>query len=211
MIATQLDHIAVTAPSLEAGCDYVEALLGVRPRPGGRHNRMGTHNCLLKLGPLVYLEVLAMDPEAGPPELPRWFRLDQDRDAPPRLAAWVARTTDVRTAAAASPAYGRIEPFERGSLRWDITLPERGGLVYDGVAPLLIQWRTEPHPAAGMPDDRCALVGLEGWHPEAAAVSKLLEAVGLKEGFRVHPGPRPRLVARIQTPGGLRSLGETDG
>jgi hypothetical protein len=208
MLATHLDHIAVTAPTLALGAEYVADALGVAPVPGGRHLRMGTHNCLLRLGPSTYLEVLAVDPEAGPPEFPRWFRLDQDVDAPPRLAAWVARTSDVRAAAAASPAYGRVEPFERGSLRWDITLPEQGGFVFDGIAPLLIQWRTEPHPTAAMADSGCALMGLEGWHPQAAALSDLLKAIGLQDGFKLAKGPRPRLVAHIQTPGGLRTLGE---
>jgi hypothetical protein len=207
MPVTRLDHIAITAPSLEEGGDYVRGALGVDPVPGGRHLRMGTHNRLLKLGPSTYLEVLAVDPDAGPPEFPRWFRMDQDRNAPPRLATWVARTDDVRAAAAASGAYGRIEPFERGSLRWEITLPEQGGFVFDGIAPLLIQWRSEPHPAAALPDSGCTLVALEGWHPRAAALAGLLRAIGLVDNFKLSPGPEPRLLAHIQTPGGMRTLG----
>lgn len=199
----RLDHLVITAPSLAAGVAHVRDVLGVEPRPGGRHPRMGTHNALLRLGPAVYLEVIAVDPEAPAPARPRWFRLDQD-DPAPRLATWVARTRDIRTAA--SPAFGRIEAMERGALRWEITLPEDGGLPFDGIAPSLIQWRTEPHPAALLPDSGCTLAGLEGCHPQAEEVSRLVRALGLQDAFRVASGQPPRLEARIRTPGGLRIL-----
>jgi len=204
----RLDHLVVTAPSLAAGVDHVRAALGAPPgvifQPGGRHPRMGTHNCLLRLGPAAYLEVIAVDPGAPGPDGPRWFQLDLG--GPPRLAAWVARTGDIRAAAACSPAFGRIEPMERGALRWEITLPADGGLPFDGVGPSLIQWRTEPHPAQSLPDSGCVLAGLEGSHPRAAELASLLRAVGFQDGFRVTPGP-PRLVAHLHTPAGPRALG----
>ena len=212
MPASFVDHLAVIAPTLALGSEYVADLLGAAPRPGGRHPRMGTHNALLRLGPMVYLEVIAVDPEAGPPDLPRAFALDRV-GARARLSSWVARTSDVRAAAAADPAYGRIEPMSRGALRWEITLPGGDGLVFDGLAPLLIQWLGEPHPAAAMPDSGCALEALEGRHPRAGALAGLLEAIGLQDGMTVHPGPVPRLAAHIQTPRGLRVLttGALDG
>ena len=37
---------------------------GVAPQPGGKHVAMGTHNALLRLGERVYLEIIAIDPEA---------------------------------------------------------------------------------------------------------------------------------------------------
>jgi len=207
MLRTQLDHIVVTAPSLALGVEYVRDTLGAAPQPGGRHARMGTHNCLLKLGAAVYLEVLAVDPAAETPRLPRWFRLDRPGPAGPGLAAWVARTGDIR-AAAASGAFGRIEAMDRGPLHWEITLPDQGGLVLDGIAPMLIQWHSEPHPAASLPDSGCALAALEGFHPRPEAVTGLLRAIGLQE-IRISPsapGRTPHLVAHIQTPNGLRAL-----
>jgi hypothetical protein len=199
----RLDHLVVTAPSLAAGVDYVRAALGVELQPGGRHPRMGTHNCLLRLGPASYLEVIAIDPEAEA-ELPRWFQLD--RGGAPRLATWVARTGDIRAAAACSADFGRIEPMARGALRWEITLPEGGGLPFDGIAPTLIQWRAKPHPAAMLADSGCALAGLEGFHPRAAELSGLLQAIGFQGPVQLAEGP-PRLTARIQTPSGLRRMG----
>ena len=82
MARATLDHIVVAAATLERGEDYVEARLGARPRRGGRHVAMGTHNSLLKLGDRVYLEVIAIDPEGTTPARPGWFGLD----APPTMA-----------------------------------------------------------------------------------------------------------------------------
>ena len=93
MLHTTLDHLVITAPSVETGIHYVQQTLGVGMERGGRHPRMGTHNALLRLGDDVYLEVIAVDPGAPPPERPRWFELD--RPGRPRLAGWVARTDDI--------------------------------------------------------------------------------------------------------------------
>ena len=37
MKSSHIDHLVVTAPSLEVGMNYVEAALGARPQPGGEH------------------------------------------------------------------------------------------------------------------------------------------------------------------------------
>lgn len=208
MPRARLDHLVVTAPTLAAGVAYVQAQLGVALQPGGSHARMGTHNCLLKLGPSTYLEVIAVDPEAGVPGLPRWFGLDR-REPAPRLATWVARTSDIQAAAAGFPGYGRIEPMARGSLRWAITLPGQGGMPFDGVGPSLIQWHTEPHPAAALAEAGCSLAGLAGCHPQAEAVQALLRTIGFQDAGKVtiRPGDLPGLVAHIRTPAGLRTLG----
>jgi hypothetical protein len=165
---------------------------------------MGTHNCLLRLGPAAYLEVIAVDPEAAAPSFPRWFQLD--RSGAPRLATWVARAGAIQAAAACSPAFGRIEPMTRGTLAWEITLPEQGGLPFDGIAPTLIQWRTGPHPAELLPDLGCTLLGLEGCHPQAPELTRLLRAIGLQDAFPVSR-QAPRLIAHLETPTGRHALG----
>src|SRR5260370_33668721 len=86
MRASQLDHLSVTAGSLDAGVTWVEAALGVPFQAGGEHPRMGTHNALLRLGASVYLEVIAVNPAGSAPPRPRWFGLDP-------LAAGSAPTT----------------------------------------------------------------------------------------------------------------------
>src|SRR5262245_22737988 len=72
---TELDHIAVVAPSLAAGIAYVHDVLGVEPPKGGAHPLMGTHNHLLRLGDDVFLEVIAVDPDGPRPAHRRWFGL----------------------------------------------------------------------------------------------------------------------------------------
>jgi hypothetical protein len=208
MPVTRFDHLAITAPTLAAGADFVRAALGVEMRPGGSHPRMGTHNLLLRLGDGVYLEVIAVDPAAPPPGRPRWFDLDAlAPDAPPRLAAWVARTDDIHTAAAASPEpLGSVEPMSRGALHWLITVPADGRPPLAGAAPHLIHWQADPHPAARLPDSGCTLAGLDLSHPEPDRVAGVLAAVGFAGPVAVRPGPSG-LAARVDTPAGRRTLG----
>jgi len=59
MLPSFIDHIAITAPTLEAGAKFVKNVLGVNPQKGGEHLRMGTHNLLLRLGDTTYLEVIS--------------------------------------------------------------------------------------------------------------------------------------------------------
>jgi len=210
-LRSHIDHIVVTAPSLESGVEYVRDALGVTPQPGGEHPRMGTHNCLLRLGNALYLEVLSINPDAASPDRARWFQLDQElSNRTPRLATWVSRTNDIRVATAASPfPLGNIEVMSRGPLHWQITIPADGSLPFDGVAPTLIEWHVENHPAASLRDVGCSLVGLEAFHPEAHEISSLLQSIGFQDRFTVLPiAPResPCLVAHVQTPAGMRQL-----
>jgi hypothetical protein len=70
---------------------------------------------------------------------------------------------------------GKAEPMSRGALQWLISIPEDGGLPFDGAAPALIQWQTEAHPAAGLQDMGCRLIALELRHPDAESVRALLD------------------------------------
>lgn len=212
MPRSRIDHIVVTAPSLDAGVEYVRAALGVEPQSGGEHAHMGTHNRLLRLGERVYLEVIAVNPAAPPPGRPRWFRLDEpDAVRVPRLATWVARTDDVRGAAAASSVpLGKVELMSRGKLEWLITVREDGGLRLGGLAPALIQWPEGVHPADGMKDSGCSLVRLEAFHPGPDKVLGLLQSIGFEGELEVRqlpPGAVPYLVAHIATPPGTRRIG----
>ena len=170
--------------------------LGVVPQTGGEHESMGTHNCLLKLGPSLYLEVIAANPMAPPPGRPRWFGLD-GRQPAPRLATWVARTDDIRSAPA---ALGKAESMSRGAYQWKLTIPADGRMPFDGVAPALIQWHSS-HPAEKLEDRGCSLLKLELRHPRAAEIRNLFEA----HPFNVEPG-EATLVAHVQTPAGTRKL-----
>jgi len=210
-VRCEIDHIVITAPDLAAGAELVRRSLGVMPQVGGEHARMGTHNLVLKLGDSIYLEVIAPNPNAPKPGRSRWFELDEMKSGtPPRLATWVARTNDIRsTGAASSEPLGNVEPMSRGELSWLITIPADGSLPLAGIAPTLIEWHTQAHPATRLRDVGCSLVRFEAFHPDAPRVSALLRSISAEGKISVAPlpaGRRPYLVAHIQTADGLRSI-----
>ena len=206
-----IDHLIITAPTLEAGAAFLRQTLGVTPGPGGKHPRMGTHNRLLRLGDGLFLEVIAIDPQAPGPGRPRWFGLDRlGTDALPSLAGWVARCDDIRGAAAASTeALGKIEPMTRGALDWLITIPDDGTLPLGGAGPALIAWHAPIHPAATLSEHGLSLVKLEIFHPEPGRIERLLRALdfdGLLSVSALPASAQPYLSARIGTPHGVREL-----
>jgi hypothetical protein len=206
-----IDHITVTAPTLEAGAEFVRQALGVAPQLGGEHPRMGTHNLLLRLGDSVFLEVISPNHDAPTPARPRWFALDTLRpNSPPLLSTWVARTPDIHaTASACTETLGNIESMSRGTLNWRITIPGDGSLPLNGIAPALIEWQTTVHPASTLQDHGLSLNKLELFHPEPDRISRLLQSLGLEGPISVSL-PRSActacMVAYINTPQGLRLL-----
>lgn len=205
-LACELDHLVLACADLTQGAQFVRERLGVDVQPGGRHALMGTHNALLKLGPRVYLELIAIDPE-GAAQRPRWFALDtpavRQRSArAPFLLTWVARTDDVGAAVATVPALGKVHALSRGSFRWQIVVPDDGSLCFDGVLPALIQWEGDAHPAAALPDAGCVLVGLSLRHPNAPEVAAKFGDLGLLGAVELGAGPL-QISASIRTPGGV--------
>lgn len=203
---SKLDHLVVAAAGLDAGRAYIEDLLGVTTEAGGRHDAIGTHNRLLRLGDDQYLEVIAVDPDAGPPERPRWFALDDPAmraaiQARPRLIAWVARVTDI-DAAAAVPPYNDMEvrDMARGDLRWRMTFTRDGSLPSEGALPLLIQWQTEPMPPQRLGDSGCALKQLIVQSPDVSRVQRVLQELRL-DGVELDHSVQTGLAATVSTPG----------
>lgn len=177
--------------------------------PGGEHPRMATHNCLLKLGEKCYLEVIAINPNQPKPGCPRWFGLDEAHDEV-RLQTWLARSNDIRQAAANAPlALGDIASMSRGQLQWLITIRADGSMPLDGIAPSLIQWPDLNHPAGALPESGCELVRLDAYHPQTAQLAAQLQAIGFIDRIRICElavGQQPYLLAHINTPAGLRQL-----
>ena len=58
------DHIAIAAPTLAEGADYIRNLTGLTFPTGGEHPDMGTHNLLTAIGPDTFAEVIAINPDA---------------------------------------------------------------------------------------------------------------------------------------------------
>lgn len=211
MPACVIDHITITAPDLVSGAAYVKRVLGIEPQAGGEHARMGTHNMFVRLGPELFLEVIAPNPNAVKPARPRWFALDTlTQVSQPRLSNWVVRTTDIQTALGKTQEnLGNIEAMSRGSNHWLITIPEDGSLPLEGIAPALIEWHTEAHPATGMQDQGMRLLRLELLHPDTTRVSQLMQELNVQGNIEIKPilaEQAPQLIAHIMTPLGLRIL-----
>ena len=207
-----IDHLVVAAASLPAGIDWLADRIGVRAEPGGRHVAMGTHNALLGLGPRLYLEIIAIDPEAEALQRPRWFDLDEPRmrarlAEAPALIHWAARTKDINAdAKRCTVDLGAATPMQRGGLAWRLTVPADGHLPERGLVPTLIEWPGGRHPADALPDAGVRLVALAGEHPEPATVRKALASLGLSETLKVTYGRSPRLAAMLRTARGVVTL-----
>jgi len=153
--------------------DRIEALLGVRPARGGRHPRYGTHNAVVSIAAETYLEVIAPDPAAQPPDRGAPFGVDAVRV--PRLVTWALRVEAIAEAAAAA-GLGEVEHGARrttdGSLlTWELTDPY--AMPLDGAVPFLIRWGATPHPAGAAPRAG-TLVGLRIEHPHPEQVRAAL-------------------------------------
>ena len=211
-MATAIDHLVVTAPNLKAGVEWVRNTLGATPELGGKHVPIGTHNCLLRLGEDIYLEVISPDPNAPDPGRPRWFELDKLGPASrPRLATWLVRTSDIHEAVSGcTEALGNVEMMSRGDLNWLITVPADGTMLLDGIAPALIQWQSTAHPAQRMRDEGCTLRAIELHHSQPQRVERMFQSIGLDTGRIItigsEPQTPPRMVARIETRRGVKKL-----
>ena len=117
------------------GAAWCEATLGATPVEGGRHATMGTHNRLLGLGGgaygRMYLEIIALDPDASPPNRARWYDLDS-----PALRAEIA------VGAAAGALGGALQRHRSGAIA---ALRAAGHDPGDAIA---VERMTAPRPAA---------------------------------------------------------------
>lgn len=171
----EVDHLVIAAASLDEGVAWCERVLGVKPAPGGQHALMGTHNRLLNISapgyPRCYLEIIAIDPAAAPPQgRARWFDLDDPalqqalRDKGPGLIHWVARVPQLDDALAEWSSEGIMagEPIEasRGALKWRIALRSDGRrLARDGL-PVPIEWG-DAHPTDALPPSGVQLLAFD--------------------------------------------------
>jgi len=205
-MSLELDHLAVAGATLDEATAHIETALGVVLEAGGVHVEMGTHNRLLSFGPGVYLEAIAVDPDGAAPKRPRWFDLDRFAGAP-RLANWIARSTDLEATLDAAPeGMGVPIPFQRGRYAWSMAVPGTGRLPFDGAAPAMIQWDSAAHPADSLPDRGCRLVRLEIAHPDARELERAFPALKHLSLVEILAGPVPELRAIVDTPSGKRVL-----
>lgn len=209
-----MDHLVVGALTLEQGVEYVRDVLGVEVPAGGKHPSMGTHNRLMRVGEGVFLEIIAVDPAAGPPARRRWFALDDPAMAArlkrrPGLIAWVAGTTELEASLRRCPEdLGRPVDVRRDDLRWRIAVRDDGAIPGQGALPILIRWPDGPHPSASMTDLGIRLVRLAVGHPQPDRIAACLSALGgkgLVDVTRTDGAPRLEAVFRLAD-GAVRML-----
>jgi hypothetical protein len=209
----KLDHLSVIAPSLAEGVSHVRACLDLDVPFGQRHAYMGTYNHLLQLGDTVYLEIVALDPEADGPGRPRWFGLDDQKkvrshwDEGRRLRGWVARTDSIDTIIAAHRGiFGEKVSLPAVNSSFDFAIPNDGSLPLDGAAPSLIDRRGKPRSMATIADLGARLRSFTLEHPDPAAVETLYLAMRVDRPPAIDRGSRLRYRAQIETPTGLKEL-----
>jgi hypothetical protein len=196
-----IDHLALSSHNLSEGVLLAGQALGTQFAGGGKHDLMGTHNQLLGLGDL-YLEVIAVDPQAQAVARPRWFDLDNFSGAP-RLTNWVVRCDNLEAALAVCPqGMGVPVQLERGAYRWRMAVPQDGRLPFDGCFPALIEWQGSAHPAQALPDSGLRLRRLVIAHPEAARLSAALSSLLQDDRLLITHGDHKQMKALFEGPEG---------
>ena len=207
-----VDHLVLSAPSLDEGVAHVAGLTGVTATFGGAHPGMGTHNALLALGDDVYLEIIAPDPAQPEPAGGRPFGVTGDGRI--ELVSFAVRpspgmTIEQVVEAARSKGHdpGPIAPMSRSrpdgsELHWQLTMPPGAG--GDQQVPFVIDWGDAPNPASTSPGG-CRLLALDVEHPNADRLGAVYAALGLS--LRVDDAETARLSARVDSPHGEVVLG----
>lgn len=182
-LAGRVDHLVYATPDLDRGIKEIEDKLGVRAILGGRHPGRGTRNALVALGPSVYLEIIAPDPDQPAPAYPRVFGIDKLKES--KLVGWAVTSTNVdsvyRRAAENRILLGDVHSGSRQRpdgvvLSWRFTSPERA--IADGLVPFFIDWGQSPHPARTAPQG-ATLVELRAEHPDAPRIQQMLRILAL--------------------------------
>ena len=207
-VPARLDHLVYAVTDLDAAVDELADLLGARPSAGGRHVGRGTCNRLLSFDDGSYLEIIGVDDGQPSPDGPRPFGIDLLTG--PRLVTWAMRVDDIDDAVASARRHGsdpgpaqamsRATP-DGGLLSWQLT---DAFVTGDGLVPFLIAWGDTVHPSLTATGG-VRLMELTAAHPEPALVATAFAALRVT-GVAVERGPRARLIARIEGPGGSVTL-----
>lgn len=203
-----IDHLVYAVQDLETGMVEIENLLGVRPAIGGHHPGFGTHNALLSLGSMTYLEIIARDPELPIPDRGLPFGMGPGQQS--RISTWALRTETIRalagTAVAAGINIGAIQAGSRdlsdgSALTWELTDPN--AMPLDGAVPFLIDWGNSVHPAGTAPHGG-ELTSIRIEHPEPDEVGIALRALGVD--IEMNKADYFTLTATIRTDRGIVEL-----
>lgn len=208
----EIDHAVLAVPDLEDAGRRLDEASGLRSVPGGTHERWGTANRIVPLGP-SYIELIAIHDRdvAAANELGR--RITAVAGSPSPWVTWVLRTDRLGSLAARLglevTEATRDLPDGR-VLRWRMS-----GLDESLAAPPLpffMEWDVPPedHPGSAALEHRTAPRGI-AWIEVSGDESRLRRWLGdASLPVRVVPGtPGIRTVA-IATSGGTLELRGTE-
>jgi hypothetical protein len=214
VVKTELDHIVIAATTLDEGRAWARDVLGVEPSGGGKHAAISTHNTLIGLNASHYLEIIANDPDAPAPTVPRWFGLDTSAVKSmiangPRLVAWVARASGASDAIeqfAALPGNPAnvVRPAQRGNFRWRFAFTPDGALPGGGALPHLIQWDVPIRPWERLLDVGASLSSLLVADPQPESLAAKLGMLKFADAkVQVAQSTGAQLLATLNTPRGM--------
>lgn len=146
----KLDHIVLGANTLQEGTDYVEKKFGLSLSEIGYHCHMGTHNRVIKIGENIYLEVIAIDPNANKPKHLRWFNLDNKNQQArlkksPQIIGYVIENQNPDMLKFYNPFF----EASRGDYCWEFAMPKSDDtlindeLIESGLVPSIINWKSK--------------------------------------------------------------------
>ena len=146
----KLDHIVLGCNTLQEGTDYVEKKLGLTLSEIGNHLHMGTHNRVIKISENIYLEVIAIDPNANKPKHFRWFNLDNKKQQArlkksPQIIGYVIENQNPDMLKFYNPFF----EASRGNYCWEFAMPKSDDtlindeLIESGLVPSLIKWKSK--------------------------------------------------------------------
>jgi hypothetical protein len=208
-IVERVDHLMFAVADLNDGIAQIEAATGVRAQLGGSHPGRGSHNALLSLGPRVYLEIIAPDPQQAQPRSLESLGLSASRSS--RLVSWALNAADFERLVAdagakgypmTAPANGERRQPDGHVLAWRTTalVDQRIG---DGLVPFFIDWGATEHPAVTSPQG-ARLVSLRAQHPSSRSLQPIYDALGVP--LQIENGSEPAMIAVLDTPRGRIEL-----
>jgi len=205
-----LDHVVYGVPDLKQAIQLFQEKAGISPVIAGKHPHLGTHNAVLSLGNLQYLEFIALDPEAPKMErkLPSWCAALLGLSKP-KIMTWVVQTNMIEKAVEELNALGnfQINPPEAFSrvkadgtkISMKLAFKKDPPPPCDGLIPFLIDWGQSPHPSKSV-ECKCQIKEWYGCHPDADKISVILKKVGID--FLIKKASIPSMHLVLKTPRG---------
>ena len=184
-----LDHILLGCSDLDRGIAFIKEHTGIPAALGGVHPGRGTQNALISLGepcreepnPRRYLEIIAPDPKQS--GVQQYSVISKLKD--PRLIGWAAHRDDLDQFGASlrkeriefeGPQPGSRQRPDGKVLHWKaLRLKDDHG----GLLPFFIEWSKDSvHPSVDAPRG-CHLESFELLTPDADALAKTADQLGL--------------------------------